>query len=54
MNSKDYPIGAMFQNKETKRIVEVVVDDDGKAYFEDVEYGDLYLDVDEDLYERIY
>lgn len=54
MVAKDFPIGTRFKNKETGRIIEVIEDKcDGQIWFEDVEWGDLYLDVEEDLYKEI-
>lgn len=53
MYAKDFPIGTLFKNKETGRIIEVIEDKcTGQIWFEDVEYGDLYLYVDEDLYKK--
>lgn len=55
MNAKDFPIGTLFQNKETGRIIKVIEDNcDEQIWFEDILYGDLYLDVDEDLYKEIF
>lgn len=54
MNARDFSKGTLFKNKETGRIIEVIEDKcDESMWFEDIEYGDLYLYVDEDLYEEI-
>lgn len=54
MVAKDFPLGTLFKNKETGRIIEVIEDKcDGQMWFEDVKYGDLYDFVDEELYKEI-
>lgn len=55
MYAKDFPIGTLFKNKGTGRVIKVIEDKcDEQIWFEDIEYGDLYLYVEEDLYKEIY
>lgn len=52
MLAKCYSIGCKFKNIETGHVIKVI-EIRGIKYFEDMSYGDLFLYVNEDLYEEI-
>lgn len=53
MRALYYEIGKKFKNKELGFILEVVELEDCNLYFENTDNGDIYSDVDEDLYIEI-